>query len=123
GELHEVHLNQLRAGQESSPEFNELVSQFEAVEELLGEAGFDFQQTDGDGFYCGFTGTTDHEFVYAARQGFGCAVRPMYEIYTYDASTSALRAFRFLPEESAVQFATLSIEPEAFAQTGFGLDD
>lgn len=118
GEYRDVSPNVLAKKAEGSESYSDAQARFLSLTEQLEAKGFDFDAEDDMG-YSRFLERSDDGFIYAARQGFGCAVVPQYEIYTYDADSGILTAMRSIPGEGVFQTAIMPISPADLAKTGF----
>lgn len=123
GQYKEVSPNQLTQKSEISDEYNATQARFSLLTEQLITTGFNFdsrtEDVDGYSRYQTFLEKTDSALVYASRQGFGCAAIPQYQVYTYDAETSMLRAMRNIPGEGIFQMTVMHISPTDLAETGY----
>ena len=106
GELQSVSLNALHAsGEQESPQHEETRIAFETLRDIFAEYGFDFDEREDGGFHRRLASSRNGNLLIGARQGFGCGVREMYEIFAYNGGEQQMQAMRYVPEQDVMQLA------------------
>lgn len=114
GGLHPVMLNKNKVRKAESDSFALAKQAFEHMSDLLRSDGYQFgditpaQVLDngmiiGGGLDADYTKVSRDLLIHAARQGFGCAVIPQDEIYTYNSKAGTLRGIRNIPTQGILQ--------------------
>lgn len=105
---------------------------FDELESLIAADGFRFGDLEEDkvledgfvlqgGLHDRYKKVSGNQLIYAARQGFGCAVIPQDEIWVYDAKEEVLRAVRSIPSQGIFQMAVAEgVTKHIFQRAGNG---
>lgn len=131
GDLQPVMLNKTES-KTASEGFTKAKQTFEKMSALLETDGFKFGDVEEDevlddgfvlqgGMNKRYKRVNGDLLVYAARQGFGCAVVPQDEIWVYDAKAEVLRAMRNIPTQGIIQMAVAEgVTKDIFQKAGNG---